>query len=366
MIENASLKAYNTFGIQAIARWFASFSSQEELAELLEWRTRGNAAPTSAAPGNTAPPFKIQHSKFNIPLLVLGGGSNILFTRDVDGLVIKNGIKGIDLLSEDEHYVYVRAGAGENWHAFVQYCLQRNWAGLENLSLIPGNVGAAPMQNIGAYGVEIKEVFYELEAWSLDDNKVYMFSVNDCAFGYRESVFKSRYKGQFVILNVTFRLSKTPKFHVEYGAIREELDKMGIQQLSIQAVSKAVINIRSSKLPDPAQIGNAGSFFKNPTVSGEKFAALTAQFPGIIGYPNPAADPAAVKLAAGWLIEQCGWKGYRKGDAGCHARQALVLVNYGQASGKEIYDLSEEILQSVQQKFGVTLEREVNIVPTLF
>ena len=393
MIENASLKAYNTFGIQAIARWFASFSSQEELAELLEWRTRGNAAPTSAAPGNAAPPFKIQHSKFNIPLLVLGGGSNILFTRDVDGLVIKNGIKGIDLLSEDEHYVYVRAGAGENWHAFVQYCLQRNWAGLENLSLIPGNVGAAPMQNIGAYGVEIKEVFYELEAWSLDDNKVYMFSVNDCAFGYRESVFKSRYKGQFVILNVTFRLSKTPKFHVEYGAIREELDKMGIQQLSIQAVSKAVINIRSSKLPDPAQIGNAGSFFKNPTVSGEKFAALTAQFPGIIGYPNPAAaalNPSplsgsataardippplggrgvggqSVKLAAGWLIEQCGWKGYRKGDAGCHARQALVLVNYGQASGKEIYDLSEEILQSVQQKFGVTLEREVNIVPTLF
>ena len=252
------------------------------------------------------------------------------------------------------------------------------------------------MQNIGAYGVEVKDVFYELEAWSLEDNKVYMFSVNDCAFGYRESVFKSRYKGQFVILNVTFRLNKIPKFHVEYGAIREELDKMGIQQLSIQAVSKAVIRIRSSKLPDPAKIGNAGSFFKNPTVSGEKFAALTKQFPGIIGYPQtpnqksevsdppPLSNTSAavgdipppsggrgaggpdVKLAAGWLIEQCGWKGYRKGDAGCHVRQALVLVNYGQASGKEIYDLSEEILQSVQQKFGVTLEREVNVVPTLF
>jgi len=230
--------------------------------------------------------------------------------------------------------------------------------------------------------VEIKEVFYELEAWDLHEGKIFTFSVNDCEFGYRESVFKRRLRDRTIILNVTFRLNKVPKFHTEYGAIREELDKMGIQQLSIQAIAQAVIRIRSSKLPDPKQIGNAGSFFKNPTVSGDRFAALKAAFPGIPGYPSalppmqpsessaPAGAPTQplqtppppVKLAAGWLIEQCGWKGYRRGDAGCHALQALVLVNYGQASGKEIYDLSEEILQSVKKKFGVELEREVNII----
>ena len=330
IIENASLKTYNTFGIDVKARWLSSFSSQEELSASLSGR----------------------------PLFILGGGSNILFTRDFDGLVLRNEIKGVELVREDEHYVYVRAGAGENWHGFVQHCLHRNWAGVENLSLIPGNVGAAPMQNIGAYGVEIKEVFYELSAYDLAEKKVYTFSLNDCAFGYRESVFKQRYKGRFVILDVTFRLNKFPKFHTEYGAIREELEKMGVKELSIQAISQAVVRIRQSKLPDPAEIGNAGSFFKNPTVSNEKFASLTKAFPGIVGYPVDAG----VKLAAGWLIEQCGWKGYRKGDAGCHARQALVLVNYGHAGGREIYDLSEEILQSVKAKFGVELEREVNII----
>jgi len=330
IIENASLKAYNTFGIDVTARWLSSFSSQEELSGSLSRQ----------------------------PLLILGGGSNILFTRDFDGLVLRNEIKGVELVREDEHYVYVRAGAGENWHGFVQHCLHRNWAGVENLSLIPGNVGAAPMQNIGAYGVEIKEVFYELSAYDLAEKKVYTFSLNDCAFGYRESVFKRRYKGRFVILDVTFRLNKFPKFHTEYGAIREELEKMGVKELSIQAISQAVVRIRQSKLPDPAEIGNAGSFFKNPTVSNEKFASLKKAFPGIVGYPVDGG----VKLAAGWLIEQCGWKGYRKGDAGCHARQALVLVNYGHAGGREIYDLSEEILQSVKAKFGVELEREVNII----
>ncbi|HEX9513489.1 MAG TPA: UDP-N-acetylmuramate dehydrogenase [Puia sp.] len=337
--ENTSLKTLNTFGIDATARWFASFSTQEELSGLLD-RT---------------------------PLLILGGGSNILFTGNFDGLVLKNEIQGIELIREDEKYVYVRAGAGENWHGFVQYCLQRNWAGVENLSLIPGNVGAAPMQNIGAYGVEIKEVFYELDALRLEDGKVHSFSLNDCEFGYRESVFKRRFKDRYVILDVTFRLNKIPKFHTEYGAIRAELDKMGVQELSIQAISQAVINIRSSKLPDPRQIGNAGSFFKNPTVTGERFTVLQAAFPGIPGYPSGGGGEGegrggAVKLAAGWLIEQCGWKGYRRGDAGCHALQALVLVNYGQASGKEIYRLSEEILQSVKNKFGVELEREVNII----
>ncbi len=332
IVEQAFLKKYNTFGIDVKARWFSSFDSQSSLGEVL-----------AARPG---------------PLLILGGGSNILLTRDFDGLVLRNEIKGIELVREDEQYVYVRVGAGENWHGFVQYALGRNWAGVENLSLIPGSVGAAPMQNIGAYGVEIKDVFYELSAYHLKEKKVYAFSLNDCEFGYRESVFKGRYKDQFVLLDVTFRLNKVPRFHTEYGDIRTELEKMGVQGLTIQAVSEAVVNIRRSKLPDPAQIGNAGSFFKNPTVTVPKFEALKAAFPGIVGY----AGPAGVKLAAGWLIEQCGWKGYRKGDAGCHARQALVLVNYGHATGQEIYDLSEEILQSVKAKFGVELEREVNII----
>jgi len=340
--ENFSLKTYNTFGIEARARYFSTFRSLEDLA----------GAPSSGA------------------LLILGGGSNVLFTGDFDGLVLRNELKGIELVGEDEEHVYVRAGAGENWHGFVQHALQRGWAGVENLSLIPGSVGAAPMQNIGAYGVEIKDVFHELSAWHLSEKKVYTFGLRDCAFGYRESAFKLRYRGQFVILDVTFRLNKKPHFHIEYGAIREELEKMQVRELSIQAISQAVIHIRQSKLPDPAQIGNAGSFFKNPTVTGEKFAQLKELHPGVVGYPVAGAGtssdtggPSAVKLAAGWLIEQCGWKGFRRGDAGCHVRQALVLVNYGHASGREIYELSEEILQSVRAKFGVELEREVNIIP---
>jgi UDP-N-acetylmuramate dehydrogenase len=340
--ENVSLKAYNTFGIDVRARYFSAFTSVDDLADFLDFT-------------NDSP-------------LILGGGSNILFTGNLECGVLHNEIMGVQVVREDQHHVYLRVGAGENWHGLVQYCLQRNLAGVENLSLIPGSVGAAPMQNIGAYGVEIKEVFHELQAWDLHEKKVFTFSVNDCEFGYRESIFKRRYKGRFIILYVTFRLNKVPKFHTEYGAIREELDKMGVEQLSIQAISRAVIHIRSSKLPDPAQIGNAGSFFKNPTVLSAQFETLRASYPGIVGYPNtqdPPPVPASlptIKLAAGWLIEQCGWKGYRKGDAGVHERQALVLVNYGNATGKEIYALSEEILQSVKVKFGVTLEREVNIV----
>jgi UDP-N-acetylmuramate dehydrogenase len=239
------------------------------------------------------------------------------------------------------------------------YCIDNGLAGVENLSLIPGNVGASPMQNIGAYGVEMKEVFHDLEAMHLEDRRVQLFTLNDCEFGYRDSIFKRKYKGEFAILTVTFRLNKHPKFNTSYGAVEQELQKMGVQELSIKAISQAVINIRSSKLPDPAVTGNAGSFFKNPTVSVEFFEPLKNQFPNIVAYK---VGDDAVKLAAGWLIEQCGWKGVRKGDAGCHAKQALVLVNYGNATGQEIYDLSQEIVQSVQNKFGVTLEREVNII----
>ena len=336
ILNNISLLAYNTMGIDVGAQYFTSFSGEDELLEVL------NAPVASQS-----------------PLLVLGGGSNILFTSNYNGLVLKNNLRGIDIIKEDGHYVYVKVGAGENWHSFVEYCLQKNLAGVENLSLIPGNVGASPMQNIGAYGVEIKDVFEELEAMHSGDKRIHTFSVNDCAFGYRESVFKQRYRDQFIILSVTYRLRKTPHFNTSYGAIEQELERMGVQELSIQAVSQAVINIRRSKLPDPKEIGNAGSFFKNPSVPAALYDQLKIQFPGIVGYAN---TDGTVKLAAGWLIEQCGWKGVRRGDAGCHARQALVLVNYGHASGKDIYDLSEDILQSVKEKFGVKLEREVNIV----
>jgi UDP-N-acetylmuramate dehydrogenase len=334
IIENdKSLLAYNSFHIEARADHFVSITDAEQLRDLLK---KGDAG-----------------SQF-----VLGGGSNILFTRDVQGWVFKMDIRGIELIKEDESHVYVRAGAGENWHAFVQYAIGRNWAGLENLSLIPGSVGAAPIQNIGAYGVELKDVFYELEAYDRKTGKVYTFALNDCAFGYRDSFFKSGEKNRYIILNVTFLLNKTAVLNTSYGAIREELKQMDVRTPSIRSVSQAVINIRHSKLPDPSEIGNAGSFFKNPVVSQQQFLSLSGSFQDLPAYPH---EEGQVKLAAGWLIEQCGWKGYRKGDAGVHQRQALVLVNYGHASGKDILDLGEAVTASVKKKFGVSLEKEVNI-----
>ena len=334
--ENLSLKSYNTFGIDATTKYFAAFENVVELEEILNSK------------------LHTSNSK-----LILGGGSNVLFTKHFDGIVLKNDIKGIEIIKGDEEFIYIKAGAGENWHQFVLYCVEKNYAGVENLSLIPGNVGASPMQNIGAYGVEIKDVFYELEAFHKHDRAIQKFSVKDCVFGYRESVFKNKYKDQFIITNVTYRLSKKPSFNTSYGAINQELEKMGVNDLTINAISQAVINIRTSKLPDPKQVGNAGSFFKNPIVSNNQFNELKQTFPGLIAFPSGAEH---TKLAAGWLIEQCGWKGYRKGDAGCFAKQALVLVNYGEATGKDIFDLSEKIIQSVQDKFKITLEREVNII----
>ena len=344
--NNISLKTYNSFAINAFAKEVKTFNSVEVLAKLLEYG---------------------QQIKNNVndSILILGGGSNLLFTSKFEGLILKNEIKGIRVVKEDEHHVYVQAGAGESWHKFVLYCIEHGLAGVENLSLIPDNVGASPMQNIGAYGVEIKDVFYSLEAYHIKDKKLVNFTLNDCEFGYRESVFKRKLKSQFVITSVIYRLNKILKFNTSYGAIDKELERMGVKELSIKAVSDAVINIRRSKLPDPAVIGNAGSFFKNPEISISQFAMLNSQFASIVGYNLPNGN---VKLAAGWLIEQCGpqpgisWKGFRRGDAGCHEKQALVLVNYGNATGKEIYDLSEEILQSVKVKFGVVLEREVNII----
>jgi UDP-N-acetylmuramate dehydrogenase len=338
--ENISLRPYNTFGIDARAKYFAVFKDVDELEEL----TSNLHPSTSSGPTSN---------------FILGGGSNILLTKDFDGLVLKNEIKGITELHEDIDHVYVKAGAGENWHQFVLYCIGKNWGGIENLSLIPGNVGASPMQNIGAYGVEMDDLFWSLEAYHLKERKRVTFTKADCEFGYRESVFKGKYKDQFVILSVTCQLKKRPRFNTSYGAIEQELERMGVRELSIKAISDAVIHIRSSKLPDPKEIGNAGSFFKNPEIAASQFSLLQEKFPGIVGYSLPGGN---VKLAAGWLIEQCGWKGFRRGDAGCHAKQALVLVNYGNAKGSEIYKLSEEILQSVKEKFDVSLQREVNII----
>ncbi len=331
--KNISLKPFNSFGIDVPAKYFVAFTAIEELKELV--------------------------SKFTTEkILLLGGGSNILFTRSFDGAVLKNNLKGIELINEDAAYYYVKAQAGENWHGFVQYCIDHNYAGIENLSLIPGNVGASPMQNIGAYGIEIKDVFHELEAWHLTEHTLQVFRLQDCAFGYRESIFKNRYANQFAILNVTYRLRKQPVWNTSYGAIEKELEKMQVKELSIKAISDAVIRIRSSKLPDPKIMGNAGSFFKNPVISLSQYEQLKTVFPSIPGYP---AQENFIKVAAGWLIEQCGWKGYRKGDAGCYDKQALVLVNFGQAQGQEIFDLSASIIETVFDRFRIQLEREVNI-----
>jgi UDP-N-acetylmuramate dehydrogenase len=336
VLEHFSLQPFNTFHIDAKARYFAAFSSTEEINDLL-----------------------LRVADTGLGMTILGGGSNMLFTGDVNGWVLKNEIMGIVVKEEDDEFVYVQCGAGESWHRFVMYCIENNYGGVENLSLIPGCTGASPMQNIGAYGVEIKDVFHNLTAFNISEKANYTFTAKECGFGYRESVFKGKYRGQFIITAVTLRLRKKPVFNTSYGAIEQELERMGVTELSIRAISDAVISIRSSKLPDPAQIGNAGSFFKNPAVAKEKFLALREKFPGIIGYENP---DGSMKLAAGWLIEQCGWKGYRENDAGVHAQQALVLVNYGHAKGSEIFGLSERILQSVQEKFDVVLEREVNVL----
>ncbi len=333
--ENMSLKKYNTFGIAIAAEYFAYFAEVSELEDLL--KTNNNQLST----------------------LILGGGSNILFTKNFNGLVLKNNLKGITLVNEDADFYYVKAAAGEMWHNLVDYCITNNYAGIENLSLIPGNVGASPMQNIGAYGVEISNIFQSLEAYHIKDNTIVNFSLADCHFGYRESIFKHQYKGQFVILSVTYQLRKQPIFNTNYGAINTELEKMGVTELSIKAISQAIITIRTSKLPDPKLIGNAGSFFKNPQISKFRLHVLKEQYNAI---PTYFIDEMHYKIAAGWLIEQCGWKGYRKGDAGCNPLQALVLVNYGSATGQEIFDLSTEIIRSVETKFGIILEREVNII----
>ena len=331
-----SLRGLNTFGIEATAKLFVAVTSEDAYRAVVR-----------------DPALERE------PRLVLGGGSNLLFTRDFDGLVVKNAIAGIEVQREDAEHVWVRAGAGEIWHQLVLYCVDRGFAGLENLSLIPGQVGATPMQNIGAYGVEMESVCESVEALDAMTAERVVFTHVECEFGYRESVFKHRYKNRFFITAVTFRLNKTPKFEVGYGDVRRTLDEMGVHDLTIKAVSDAVIRIRSSKLPDPKVMGNAGSFFKNPVVSRPQFEALQAANPGLPNYPQ--AD-GSVKVPAGWLIEQCGWKGHVSGHAGVHDRQALVLVNRGGATGAEIYHLALEVQASIRERFGIELVPEVNLI----
>ncbi len=330
---NKNLKEYNTFGISVKAEMFAVFSSIEELKQILSFRN-------------------------DKKLLVLGGGSNLLLTKDFDGLVIKNEIKRFEVIEETVSEVIVESGAGENWHEFVLNCIDKGFGGIENLSLIPGSVGASPMQNIGAYGVEIKDVFESLSAYHIASGEIHYFDKTKCEFGYRESIFKNKVKGEYIILTVTFRLTKKPTINSSYGAINEQLKFMGIQVPTIKELSAAVIAIRQSKLPDPKIIGNAGSFFKNPTVEITLLEQIQKNYPDIPNYPALNGR----KLAAGWLIEKAGWKGRTFDNYGVHKLQALVLVNYGNCTGQEIFDLSSRIIQDVFEKFGVLLEREVNIL----
>lgn len=330
---NISLKPYNTFGIDATAERFTQVNSVDQLTQ---------AITIAKDP------------------LILGGGSNILITKNLDQSVIHLNLKGKTILKRGDTHVLVEAQAGENWHEFVLWCLNHNFGGIENLSLIPGNVGTSPMQNIGAYGVEIKDVFYQLKALEIKTQTIKTFNKEDCEFGYRESVFKRALKNKYIILSVTFKL--TTQGHIlktSYGAIREELSKKNIQYPTIEDISKAVITIRQSKLPDPNLLGNSGSFFKNPVVDLSFYNRLLKQYPSM---PSYAVSDEQIKIPAGWLIEQCGFKGKRFGDAGVHQKQALVLVNYGNATGLEIYQLAQNIVQTVKNKFGISLEMEVNIL----
>ena len=333
--KDISLKPYNTFGIDVKARHFIEINSVDELRQALLIENFPNR-------------------------LILGGGSNMLLTRDIEQLVLHINILGIRVLWENEEEVALKVMAGENWHDFVIWSLEKGYGGLENLSLIPGNVGTAPIQNIGAYGVELKDVFESCEAMAVSDQRLIKFTKDECRFGYRDSYFKNQGKGKYVITSVNLILTKKDhNINTSYGAIEQQLTHAGIKQPSIKDVSDAVIAIRSSKLPDPAELGNSGSFFKNPVISAEKYNSLSDEFPEIPSYKNEQGN---YKVPAGWLIEKCGYKGKRFGDAGVHEKQALVLVNYGKASGSELLKLAKTIQKDVEETFGIELVPEVNIL----
>jgi UDP-N-acetylmuramate dehydrogenase len=374
VLHNLPLKPFNTFGIDVNAREFVTVRSIDEILEFLSIRSLSKES-----------------------FFILGGGSNVLFTRDYDGTVLKMGLTGIEVVSQDKEHLLVKVMAGKNWDEFVIWCVNHGWGGMENLSGIPGLAGASPIQNIGAYGAEMKDHFVALEALEISTGVIREFDADSCEFGYRDSIFKKQFRGQFIILSVTFRLDKKPKINLSYKALREKLEPWLADGITIAQVRKAVLDIRGRKLPDPAVLGNAGSFFKNPVISQATLERLKEKFPGIVYFehyeqvssvrPNgtalsPGGDieqsvngggpvkpglpgrhrNGTYKLAAGWLIDQCGWKGFREGEAGVHKDQALVLVNYGNATGREILDLARRIQLSVLENFGIELETEVNVV----
>lgn len=336
--HNASLAGLHTFGIDCKASLLFTVKQQDDLQVLQE--------------------LLRQYPTF----LILGGGSNILFTKDYPGLIVLNRIKGISAQPDpdNDRFVLLTAAGGEVWHDVVLYAVQKGWGGLENLSLIPGTVGAAPIQNIGAYGVELKDVFHHLEALDLETGELHTFDKANCMFGYRNSIFKHELAGKYLITSVTLRLDTRPELKLSYGAIQDTLGAMGITEPNIADVSQAVISIRQSKLPDPAELGNAGSFFKNPEISRKHYEQLQMEYPDIPGYPGSAAD--LVKVPAGWLIETCGWKGRRTGNTGAHSKQALVLVNYGNATGIEIWEHAQRIMRNIKERFEISLTPEVNVI----
>lgn len=330
--EKFSLKNHNSFGLDIITDKFATFNAVEDLY---------NFFPCS------------------VPWLILGGGSNVLFTKDFEGIVLHNKLKGIEKIKETNKHIFIKVGAGENWHYFVLHSIKNDWAGIENLSLIPGTVGASPIQNIGAYGVEVKDVIESVNAFHIEKKEIHTFSNKECNFGYRNSIFKNELKGQYIITEVIFRLDKIPTFHTNYGDIQKILTEKNISDLSIKAISDAVISIRESKLPNPAEIGNAGSFFKNPELPTNEFEELKERYPNIVGYP---VSNNMTKIPAGWLIDNAGWKGQRFGNIGVHEKQALVLVNYGKGKGYDIMQLAYQIKSDIFKKYGITINPEVNIL----
>ena len=332
--QDISLKTYHSFASEEKTSFFTTLKSKEDIVALSKWK-------------------EVQQ----VPLLMIGAGSNILFTKDFNGIVAKMELMGIKKMEETGSEVILEVGAGENWHHFVLYCVQKGWGGLENLSLIPGTVGASPIQNIGAYGVEVQSCIISILAYDIEIQDWVTLKHKECEFEYRNSIFK-KFPNKYIIANVKFVLQKQPQLTTDYGVIREVLHNKGIKNPSLQNISDAIIQIRTQKLPDPKILGNAGSFFKNPTVEVEIYEELKNKFPNLIAYP---VSDNTYKIAAGWLIEACGWKGVRKGNVGCYEKQALVIVSHGIKSGKEVYAFSEEIIQSVKEKFNILLEREVNV-----
>ncbi len=330
--SNYSLRELNTLGLAVRSRCYLRVDNQAQLREALDYAAQQQ-----------------------LPVLVLGGGSNLVLSDDFPGLCIHIDFRGIEAEVLDEHWVKVRVQAGEAWHPFVSHCLDQGWYGLENLALIPGTVGAAPIQNIGAYGVEIKDYLLELQALDRQTLRLERFDLSSCQFGYRESVFKGRHRDRYIICSVTFKLRRQPKLTLHYGGLAEEL--AGIQAPTPRHLFDAVVRVRSQKLPDPQQLPNAGSFFKNPLIGEDQFQTLKQRYPQIVAYP----DAAGVKLAAGWLIDQAGWKGYRQGDVGVHVKQALVLVNYGAASGHQVLELAARIQADIRQRYGIELEIEPRV-----